>query len=389
MSSHQQAKWAEYKIKDIGRVVTGSTPSMKNPENYGNFISWATAIDFKSKYIESTRIKLSEIGSTKARRVPKGAVLVTCIASIGLNAIAQVDLTTNQQINAIIVNMESFDNEFVYYLLCHESGKLRKIAGKTAVPIINKKSFEEYRIYSPSLVDQKRISAVLSQWDQAVEKLDRLIEAKQKLRKALMEKLLTGQIRFPGFGKSVANPGIIPDSWHRNHLGNVADVIMGVSPSSSSYNTSGIGLPLIQGNDDIIDEETRPKRWTSDITKECQIDDVVMSVRAPVGEIAMSKHHACIGRGVCAIRPKSVDRRYLYYLLTYHSKHFDSLGQGSTFTCLTKEDIRAIYITIPQIEEQRYIGQIFDSLDNQIRKLYQTKQLTNKQKRGLMNLFFD
>ncbi|HDV3818336.1 TPA: restriction endonuclease subunit S, partial [Escherichia coli] len=81
-------EWQSLQISDIGTVVTGSTPPKNDSDNYGGDISWATAEDFVGKYVSNTKIKLSEQGAKKARIVPKGSILVTCIASIGKNAIA-------------------------------------------------------------------------------------------------------------------------------------------------------------------------------------------------------------------------------------------------------------------------------------------------------------
>ena len=106
--------WSVKKVKELGRVVTGSTPSMACPENYGGTFCWATAQDFGSKYISNTVVKLSEQGKNCSRMLPPGSVLITCIASLGLNAITKVEMATNQQINAIIPNKEN-NGEFIYY----------------------------------------------------------------------------------------------------------------------------------------------------------------------------------------------------------------------------------------------------------------------------------
>ena len=104
--------WKKLTTEDFGGIVTGNTPSKSIDDNYGEKYSWATAKDFIGKYVSNTVIKLSERGSNKVQLVPKGSVLVTCIASIGKNAIAAEQLATNQQINAIIVSSDH-SNEFV------------------------------------------------------------------------------------------------------------------------------------------------------------------------------------------------------------------------------------------------------------------------------------
>jgi len=188
-------KWSGYKIKDIGKVITGNTPSKKEPENYGGTFPWATANDFNSKYICQTEKTLSKKGKIKARIVPSGSVLVTCIASIGKNAIAGIELSTNQQINALVVK-DNFNNELIYYIICHAAKKMLSYTGKTAVPIINKGSFERIELNIPiNDQEQKKIASILSTCDKEIELLNKNLGALNQQKKGLMRKLLTGKIR--------------------------------------------------------------------------------------------------------------------------------------------------------------------------------------------------
>ncbi|MFN6064002.1 MAG: restriction endonuclease subunit S, partial [Bacteroidota bacterium] len=102
------------------------------------------------------------------------------------------------------------------------------------------------------------------------------------------------ELRFPEFEKD--------GEWRPEKLSIIAEVIMGSSPSSSFYNENRIGLPLLQGNADIKNRLSAPRIYTTEVTKECEIDDILLSVRAPVGTVAKSLHNACIGRGISALR---------------------------------------------------------------------------------------
>lgn len=187
-------EWRKFTVAEFGKVVTGSTPPKDNASNYGGSIYWATAEDFKGKYIYNTKIKLTASGSEKARVVPKGSVLVTCIASIGKNAIAHESLATNQQINAVIVNDKN-SNEFFYYLIEFNKNSLIALSGKTAVPILNKSSFEKLKFKSPKLHEQQVIAAVLSAADREIELFQQKLEGLKQEKKALMQQLLTGKRR--------------------------------------------------------------------------------------------------------------------------------------------------------------------------------------------------
>jgi|SRR5690554_210210 len=189
-----KGEWVEYYVKDFGLVVTGNTPSKSDEANYGTEFSWATAEDFKGKYVSNTNIKLSSHGVKSARLVPKGSVLVTCIASIGKNAIANEELATNQQINAVKVNKKHC-NEFLYYQIENNRHKLIAWAGTTAVPILNKSSFEKIKLKAPSIIEQKKIASVLSNSDKEIEVLQQQLADLKQEKKALMQQLLTGKRR--------------------------------------------------------------------------------------------------------------------------------------------------------------------------------------------------
>lgn len=110
-------EWEVKKIKEIGQVVTGNTPATSEKENYGDSYLFVSPVDLSDlKYIKNTEKKLSLIGFEKSRKLPKGAVLFTCIGLIGKVGISLCDLSCNQQINAIICNELMF-NEYLYYEL--------------------------------------------------------------------------------------------------------------------------------------------------------------------------------------------------------------------------------------------------------------------------------
>ena len=189
-----EGEWKEVTVSSFGKVVTGSTPPKNEPSNYGGNISWATAEDFKQKYVSNTKVKLTDLGANKARVIPKGSVLVTCIASIGKNAIASEDLATNQQINSVVINKDN-SNEFFYYLIEFNTHKLFAWAGTTAVPILNKTSFEKVKLTAPNLKEQQKIAAVLTNADKEIELLEQQLADLQQEKKALMQVLLTGKKR--------------------------------------------------------------------------------------------------------------------------------------------------------------------------------------------------
>ena len=181
--------WIKKQIKDLGEVITGNTPSKKEEEYWNGDFAWITAQDFKGKYINDSILKLTRFGKTKARVIPQNSVLVTCIASIGLNAINKVECSTNQQINTICCNREYY-YEYVYYLITHNVKRLKQLAGQTAVPIITKKNFEEFEVYIVENYDeQQKIADCLSSLDEVIEVTSRKVEILKEHKKGLMQQL--------------------------------------------------------------------------------------------------------------------------------------------------------------------------------------------------------
>ena len=192
--------WDMCKLKSASKVLTGSTPSTAESSNYGNEYLFVSPGDLgNGKYILKSAKMLSKKGFSVSRKFPKGSILFTCIGStIGKMGIAPVELTSNQQINAIVTN-DSFSNEFLFYQLQRLSKKIKLIAGEQAVPIINKSQFECIYFGFPPLIEQQKIAEILSTWDTAIETCQKTIEQLKQRNKGLAQQLLSGKKRLEGF----------------------------------------------------------------------------------------------------------------------------------------------------------------------------------------------
>lgn len=186
-------EWDIVTVKDYGSVVTGNTPSKNIISNWGNDFLWASPFDFYEKYIYETQTLLANDGKKCARIVPAGSVLITCIASLGKNAIAAFEMAFNQQINAVIVNRDN-DNEYFYYNILHDGIRFSALAGQTAVPIINKTTFEKFKLIRALLPEQKMIANRISKVDVYLLKTKNELIKYEKLKQGLMHDLLTGKV---------------------------------------------------------------------------------------------------------------------------------------------------------------------------------------------------
>ena len=182
-------EWEEISIGAIGTVVTGGTPSKKESKFWGGDFAWVTAQDFTEKYIYNSVLKLTDKGKKKSRTIPRNSVLVTCIASIGLNGINKVECAINQQINAIICNPLNY-YEFIYYAILANTERLKNLAGQTAVPIINKSVFEKFTISKPkSLKEQQKIASILSSFDKKLKIERQILTQYQNQKKYLLQNM--------------------------------------------------------------------------------------------------------------------------------------------------------------------------------------------------------
>ena len=185
------SEWKEYSLKDVGKVITGKTPSKNNPEDWGVKMPFITPSDYKNyrKKAASAERYLSDEGINRLNNkvLPVGTTMVTCIGSdMGKVALNTLPVITNQQINSIIPNVNIADSDFLFYSLVSIYVTLRIYGGDgTAVPIVNKGDFENLEILLPPLPEQKAIAAVLSSLDDKIDLLHRQNQTLEALAETL------------------------------------------------------------------------------------------------------------------------------------------------------------------------------------------------------------
>ncbi|HEA29709.1 MAG TPA: restriction endonuclease subunit S [Leeuwenhoekiella sp.] len=268
-----------------------------------------------------------------------------------------------------------------YYQYCFIPQYVRKqIISKssyTTRALTNGRHLSSIKLILPkSHKEQQAIATALSDVDALISSLDGLIAKKKAIKQGAMQQLLTppskGGRRLPGF----------EGEWEEKMLGDVCSINMGQSPLSSNYNTEGKGLPLIQGNADIKKRKTIIRNYTSQITKIADEGDIIMSVRAPVGEIAYSAFKCCIGRGVCAIK---FDNDFLYHYLIFKESSWAKFSTGSTFDSINSSQLKSLIISIPKDDaEQKAIAQILSDMDLEIEQLAAKKEKYTQVKQGMM-----
>ncbi|MCS7144515.1 MAG: restriction endonuclease subunit S, partial [Archaeoglobaceae archaeon] len=181
--------------------------------------------------------------------------------------------------------------------------KLRKIFWSMSKKAVNQASINQtelgrLHVFLPQLSEQKAIAEILSVVDLAIQKTDEVIAKTERLKKGLMQELLTKGIGHKEFKDTEI--GKIPKDWEVVRLGEIAEIIMGQSPPSSTYNEDKNGLPFLQGKMEFGEIYPSPKLYCSQPIKIAEANDVLISVRAPVGDVNLAFLRVCIGRGLAA-----------------------------------------------------------------------------------------
>lgn len=177
------------------------------------------------------------------------------------------------------------------------------------------------------------------------------------------------------------------ENWELVEIGECCEVIAGQSPPSSTYNKEGNGIPFFQGKADFNYLYPTVRFWCNDPLKISQPNDILFSVRAPVGPTNVNNIEACIGRGLAAIRCKnSTILKYLLYYLRASENRIATLGEGSTFKAITIGTLKKLQIPLPPLDEQKKIAAILDAADDFRQK---TKALIAKYNELSKSVFLD
>ena len=266
-----------------------------------------------------------------------------------------------------VLNPCGLDRGFLYTLI--QTVKFDTIANQSAgskMPRADWKLLSTTEFSIPSLDEQIKIGKLVEGLNDYITLHQRKLEHLKLKKKSLLQKLFPKEgevypeLRFPGF----------TGPWEQCKLADVANIIMGQSPSSQNYTDNPNDDILVQGNADLIDGQVVPRLWTKEITKSIDEGNIIMTVRAPVGDVAKIAYKVVLGRGVAGI--KGDEYIYQFLLKLKYNHYWRSLSSGSTFESINSNDIKNLIIDIPCDEERTKIGNLLRTTDSLI-NLYQRK----------------
>ena len=358
--------WEVKKLGEIGNIITGSTPSTTNLEYYknGTFDFIGPADLNSNKYIDNAEKKVTEKGLNVGRILKQKSVLVTCIGStIGKIGINKNICITNQQINAIETDKNNSD--FIYYSILERKGRLKLIAGEQAVPVLNKTEFSKFKIPLPPLPEQKKIADCLSTWDSAIEKQSALINALTQRKKALMQQLLTGKKRLPGFS----------GEWKEVKLGEISIKKSSTLQANSLEENNGefkvYGASGIVANIDFYNES----------------EEYIGIVKdgSGVGNLMLCDAKSSVLGTLDIIKNNKKSNLFFIYLIL--SKiHFEKYKVGGAIPHIYYRDYSREKINIPSLSEQTAIAAILATADRELTLQKEKLAQLQQQKKGLMQV---
>lgn len=211
--------------------------------------------------------------------------------------------------------------------------------------------------YPDNEAEQKAIATILSKVDDAIKANENSIKAAEKLKRSLMQNLLSGKLKPNGTWRKEdefykhEKFGNCPTGWHWGRLSEIADVVAGQSPSGEYYNEDGIGTPMLNGPTEFTDLHPIPVQFTTKVTKLCQVGDILFTVRgSSTGRMNFADQEYCIGRGIAAIRAKAgSDIDFIYYTLVTISEKIlaEAKGAGTTFPNVSRGELLKKWVLIP------------------------------------------
>ena len=172
-------------------------------------------------------------------------------------------------------------------------------------------------------------------------------------------------------------------------LGEIVDVIMGQSPKSEFYNTDGKGYPFLQGNRTFGLKYPTFDIYTTVLTKLAEAGDVIMSVRAPVGDLNITPVDMCLGRGVCSLRMKNGNQSYLFYMMKYYIPYLLQKESGTVFGSVSKRDITELEVgIIEDVEKQKRIVRYLEMIDDKIELNNEINKNLEQQAQAIFKAWF-
>lgn len=364
------------------------------------YLDTSNLTENKVDTLQKIDLSIDKLPSRAKRKVRKNTILFSNVRPIqrhyGLleetpnNLIVSTGFTTLNPDDSVI------DEYFLYYLLTQDStiNYLQMIAENSvsSYPSITSNDIADLNFVIPdSIEEQKRTVKIIKLIDQKIALNNQINEELEAMAKTLYDYWFV-QFDFPNEnGKPYKSSGgkmdyndqlkrEIPEGWGVKQLGEISNIVMGQSPSGTSYNDIGEGTVFYQGSTDFGWRYPNVRQYTTAPTRYANENDILLSVRAPVGTLNIANETCCIGRGLAAINSKSGYNSFLFQQMQLYKKEFQLRdATGTTFGSITKDDLFSLsMVTASENLMKRY--------ENIVGKSYDKIKILSKQNQELTQL---
>ena len=362
-------EWAE---KELGGIVykavdnRGKTPPII-PSGLHPLLEVNSLGDGYPNYSKVTKYVSGSTFRTWFRdHIKKDDVLFSTVGNTGL-----VSLMDCAQEAAIAQNIVAFrglnknDSGFLMamFQLKKNRDKVREIEMGAVQPSVKVSQLLTVKYnFASRVTEQTKIGGYFKELDGMIALHQRKHGKLVTLKQAMLQKMFpqngatTPEIRFKGFS----------EPWDKTTLGAEAVVTMGQSPLGSNYTNNPKDFILVQGNADMKNGYVTPRVWTTQVTKTASEGNLILSVRAPVGDVGKTRHFVVLGRGVAGIKGNEFIFQSLLRMKLI--SFWDRFSSGSTFDSVNSDDIKSASMLVPCQREQQKIGSYFRQLDTLISK---------------------
>ena len=316
-----QGEWEEYTLQDVVTFSNGKAHENCVNDDGDYILVNSKFVSTNGQVQKRVTSQLSPLHKSQFVMVmsdlPNGKALAKCFYIEEDNK-----YTLNQRVCSFTSN-DGNVSRFLMYQINRNKYYLRFDDGINQTNL-KKSEVLSCPVFIPIVREQEKIATLLCKIDERIATQNKIIEDLKKLKSAISHILFSSK-------------GAI-------HLSEIANVVMGQSPSSNAYNDQGLGMPLVQGNLDISNGKTTPRLYTAEFNQTTEKGNIILTVRAPVGEVAKATQKVCLGRGVCAIIPHEENMSdFIYQYLTFYKFMWRRYEQGSTFTSINGSDVRNIF----------------------------------------------
>lgn len=324
-------------------------------------------------------------------QLKKGDIIIARTgATIGVNRLIKKDIKSvyNNGLIRIKVNNEKADYRYVYYNMQSDRyrGHIDAISGGTSTqPNMKMNALLDFKIQLLPLPEQKVIADTLSALDDKIELNNRINKTLEEMAQAIFKSWFVDFEPFQDGEFEDSELGNIPKGWRVGTLDEIANITMGQSPSGSSYNEEGNGEVFYQGRTDFGVRFPKRRLYTTEPKRMASKSDILISVRAPVGDINVATEDCCIGRGLATIRSRTECNSYLLYAMYGLKEQFNIYnGEGTVFGSINKDSLNNTKFVIPEETCILEFNNIVSKLDEQILNNFEQVQLLTRIRNSLL-----